>query len=96
MVDLWRSLNIPRFFWTGLLTTAPNLRLVYTDLYLYKYSSIMTASTTTVIALRHIHIYGMIVLWSSQCCACQSSQAKQCHMTQLRERMRILLFCLHV
>lgn len=64
--------------------------------YLYKYSSIMKASTTTVIALRHIHIYGMIVLWSTQCHACQSSQAKQCHMTQLREAMKILLFCLYI
>lgn len=55
----------------------------------------MKARTTTVIALRHIHIYGMNVLRSTQCRACQSSQAKQCHMTQLREMMKILLFCLY-
>lgn len=66
------------------------------SLYLYKYSSIMRASTATVIAWRHIHIYRTIVSWSTQCYSCQSSQAKQCHMTQLRETTEILFFCLYV
>lgn len=77
---------------THLHARAPNLEhqeLVYRC----KYSSIMNASTITVIALRHIHIYGMIVLWSTQCHACQSSQAKQCHMTQLRDTTKILFVC---
>lgn len=51
----------------------------------------MKASATTAVALRHIHIYGMIVLQTRQCHACHSSQAKQCHMTQLREVMKIVL-----
>lgn len=62
--------------------------------HLYKYSYIFGASTT-VIAWRHIHIYRTIWVWRSTLRYSRlSSQAKQCHMTQLRETTAILFSCL--